>query len=245
MREAATTTIDPGALHATPRELLLDVLAWDVVTWSSALTHWQQYASVDLTRSTALEIGAGESGGLSLWLALQGCDVLCTTPGIVSERVRTMHRRYGVGHRIRYASLDALELRDEQAFDVIAFKSVLGGIGTNDRVDRQQEAVARLYAALRHGGNLLFAENLAATRAHAALQSRFGVGKDRWRYPTIREMEGLLAPFSAVHYETTGFLGSWGTNELQRRACGAVDAFLCRWLVPASWQYVMLGVAIK
>jgi hypothetical protein len=24
-----------------------------------------------------------------------------------------------------------------------------------------------------------------------------------------------------------------------------VDAFLCRWLVPASWQYVMLGVAIK
>ena len=57
MREAATTTIDRGALHATPRELLLDVLAWDVVTWSSALTHWQQYTSVDLTRSSALVLG--------------------------------------------------------------------------------------------------------------------------------------------------------------------------------------------
>jgi hypothetical protein len=245
MRDLATTIIDPTALRATPHELLHDVLTWDVVTWSSALTFWQQYASVDLTRSSALEIGAGESGGLSLWLALQGCDVLCTTPGNVSERVRAMHRRYGVGHRIRYASLDALELHDQHAFDVIAFKSVLGGIGTNDRFDRQQEAIARLHAALRQGGNLLFAENLAATRAHAALRSHFGAGKDRWRYPTIREMDRLLAPFAAVHHTTAGFVGSWGTTEMQRRVSGAVDAFLCRWLVPASWQYVMLGVAIK
>jgi hypothetical protein len=245
MRELATTIVDSTALHATPHELLHDVLAWDVVTWSAALTYWQECATVDLTRSTALEVGAGESGGLSLWLALQGCDVLCTTPGCVSERVRAMHRRYGVGHRIRYASLDALDLRDEHAFDVIAFKSVLGGIGTDDRLDRQQQAIERLHAALRRGGNLLFAENLAATRAHAALRSRFGAGKDRWRYPTIREMDHLLARFAMVHHTTAGFVGSWGASEMQRRVSGAVDAFLCRWLVPASWQYVMLGVAIK
>jgi len=239
------TTFDRGALDATPHDLLVDVLGWDVVTWSRALAWWQQHTTVDLTRSRALEIGAGESGGLSLWLALQGCDVLCTTPGNVSERVRARHRRYGVGHRIRYASLDALDLTDEQAFDVIAFKSVLGGIGTGGKVERQHQTMTRLHGALACGGNLLFAENLAGTRAHAALRSRFGAGKDLWQYPTLREMDRLLAPFSVVHATTAGFAGAWGMNDTQRRLSGAVDAFLCRWLVPASWQYVMLGVAIR
>ena len=245
MANGVASLADRGAVHATPHDLLVDVFGWDVITWSAALAHWQRYTTVDLTCSRALEVGAGESGGLSLWLALQGCDVLCTTPGNVSERVRAMHCRYGVGHRIRYASLDALELAGLPAFDVIAFKSVLGGIGTGGKFDRQRQAIAQLHGSLRRGGNLLFAENLAATRAHAALRSRFGAGKDFWRYPTLREMDGLLKPFTTVHADTAGFVGAWGTNDAQRRVSGAVDAFLCRWLVPASWQYVMLGVAIK
>ncbi len=245
MGNGAAGLADRGAVDATPHELLVDVFGWDVITWSAALAHWQRYTTVDLTSSRALEIGAGESGGLSLWLALQGCDVLCTTPGSVCERVRAMHRRYGVGHRIRYASLDALDLPESPAFDVIAFKSVLGGIGTGGKFERQRQAIARLHSSLNRGGNLLFAENLAATRAHAALRSRFGAGKDLWRYPTLREMDRLLEPFAKVHADTAGFVGSWGINDTQRRVSGAVDAFLCRWLVPASWQYVMLGVAIK
>jgi hypothetical protein len=138
-----------------------------------------------------------------------------------------------------------LELSGTPAFDVIAFKSVLGGIGTGGKFDRQRQAISQLHGSLRRGGNLLFAENLAATRAHAALRSRFGAGKDFWRYPTLREMDRLLKPFTTVHADTAGFVGAWGANDAQRRVSGAVDAFLCRWLVPASWQYVMLGVAIK
>jgi hypothetical protein len=233
------------ALHATPREMLCDVLGWDVITWASSLDHWQRYASVDLTRSRALEVGAGESGGLSLWLALQGCDVTCTTIGGVGERVRALHRRYGVAHRVRYASLDALDLAEREAYDVIAFKSVLGGIGTGGRFDRQQLAMTRLHAALKRGGNLLFAENLAATRAHAAWRSRYGAGKDQWRYVTAQDMNMLLKPFSQARYRTSGFLGTWGASETQQRVSGAVDAFLCRWLVPSAWQYVLIGVAIK
>lgn len=234
-----------NALQATPRDLLLDVLGWDVITWAASLDHWQRYASVDLTCCRALEIGAGESGGLSLWLALQGCDVTCTSPGGVSDRVRALHRRYGVAHRVRYASLDALELGEREAYDVIAFKSVLGGIGTGGRFDRQQLAVTRLHAALKRGGNLLFAENLAATRAHAAFRARFGAGKDLWRYVTVQDMNMLLKPFSEVRYRTAGFLGTWGASDTQRRLCGAVDSFLCRWVVPSTWQYVVIGVAVK
>jgi SAM-dependent methyltransferase len=245
MTNRATTVLDAGVLQATPRDLLCDIFGWDVITWSSSLEHWQCHATVDLTSSTALEIGAGESGGLSLWLALQGCDVICSTLGEVSARVRALHRRYGVAHRVRYASVDVLALDTREAFDVIAFKSVLGGIGARDRMDRQQDAIRRLHGALKPGGNLLFAENLAATRAHAAFRGRFGAGKDGWRYPTVREMSDLLRPFAAAHCRTAGFLGARGATDLQRRASGAVDAFLCRWIVPAAWQYVMMGVAIK
>jgi hypothetical protein len=239
------TTIDAGALHATPGDLLSDIFGWDVVTWSSSLEHWQRHATVDLTRSTALEIGAGQSGGVSLWLALQGCEVVCSTLGDVPASVRALHRRYGVAHRVRYTNLDVLELSEQNAYDVIAFKSVLGGIGAGGRADLQARAIERLHAALKPGGNLLFAENLAATRVHAAWRRRFGAGKDGWRYLTVREMEELLRPFAAVHFRTAGFLGAWGSSEMQVRASGALDAFLCRWMVPASWQYVLMGTAIK
>lgn len=239
------TTFDAGALKATPRDLLADIFGWDVITWSSSLEHWQRHATVDFTRSTALEIGAGQSGGVSLWLALQGCDVLCSTIDDVPADVRALHRRYGVAHRIRYARLDVLDLSDHEAYDVIAFKSVLGGIGANGREDLQARAMTRLHAALKPGGNLLFAENLIATRVHAALRARFGAGKDGWRYLTVREMDELLRPFASVHSKTAGFFGARGASETQMRMSGALDRFLCRWLVPASWQYVLMGTAIK
>lgn len=241
----STGPSEPGALHATPRELIADVIGWDVITWSRALDFWQRHATIDLTRSRALEVGAGTSGGLSLWLALQGCEVTCTTMGGVGETVRALHRRYGVAHRVRYASLDALELREQEAYDVVAFKSVLGGIGTGGHFERQRQATARVHAALRPGGHLLFAENLAGTRAHAAFRARYGAGKDCWRYVTLDDMRELLAPFAMVRYTTAGFFGAWGLTDGQRRASGAIDRFLCRWLVPSAWQYVMVGVATK
>ena len=237
--------ITAGTPHVMQGDLLRDVLGWDVITWSPTIDYWQRAATIDFAHSRALEVGAGDSGGLSLWLALQGCDVLCTTPGGVSDRVRAVHQRYGVAERIRYQSLDVLELPEHEAFDVIAFKSVLGGIGTGGSFERQRQALMRLHDALKQGGNLLFAENLAGTRAHSAFRSRFGAGKDRWRYPTIPEMDMLLQPFDSVRYTTAGFLGTWGATEAQRRMMGAVDAFLCRWVVPSSWQYVIAGVAIK
>jgi hypothetical protein len=138
-----------------------------------------------------------------------------------------------------------LALDEREMFDVIAFKSMLGGIGANGHAERQRDAVERLHRALKPGGSLLFAENVAATRIHSAVRARFGAGKDGWRYPTMREMSTLLRPFASVQGRTAGFLGTWGSSELQRRASGGLDAFLCRWLVPGSWQYAMMGVAIK
>jgi hypothetical protein len=245
-RPVALAEVPHSSTHSPPHfDLLRDVLAWDIATWSPLLSFWRQHATVDFATCQALEVGAGESGGLSLWLALRGATVTCTSYGGVGDRVRLLHRRYGVEHRIVYAGLDALALDERERFDVIAFKSLLGGIGTADRIDRQRNAMARFHRALRPGANLLFAENLSSTRVHAALRSRYGAGKDRWRYPTVPEMDEWLAPYSHVRCATAGFLGTWGSHDAVRRMSGAVDAWLCRRVIPSDWQYAMFGVAVK
>jgi hypothetical protein len=242
MSTPAATSVRPG-LHASPGELLHDVLGWDP-TWAPALTFWQRWTTVDLTSSTALEIGAGQSGGLSLWLALQGCEVICSTPGGVPSAVREHHRRYGVSHRIRYESLDALELAEREAFDVVAFKSVLASVGDGRRA-MKREAVDRLHRALKISGNLLFAEPIAATRAHALFRATSRAGCLERHRPSIEEMLGLLQPFGPVQYRTAGFFGAYGRNRVQQRVSAALDGFLCRWVVPAAWQHVMVGIAVK
>jgi hypothetical protein len=261
MHDATITGVDPGALRATPRDLLVDVLGRDALTGSACLEYWLRHATVDLTRSRALEIDTDERGGLSLWLALQGCDVTCATPDGVSERAHALHRRYGIAHRIRYASLEPAELRVCDAFDVIACRSVFTGLAGG--MAERRQAIARLYAALTPGGNLLFAEHIAATRRRLARGTAADKdkscgndngnghgnghdgGHDSGRNPTIREMKALLEPFASVRCITAGFLGTRGATDRQRRVSGAVDAFLCRWVVPSRWQDVLIGVARK
>ncbi|MND09448.1 hypothetical protein D3C83_327780 [compost metagenome] len=58
-------------------------------------------------------------------------------------------------------------------------------------------------------------------------------------------MLSFLAPFREVNYRAVGLLGALGRTQRQRDFLGAVDrAFLDR-LVPASWRYIMIGVARK
>ena len=84
-----------------------------------SLEHWQRYATVDLTRSTALEVGAGQSGGLSLWLALQGCDVVCSTLGDVSPaRARAAPALRRRASRALREPRRARRSHEREAFDV-------------------------------------------------------------------------------------------------------------------------------
>ena len=139
-----------------------DVVGWDVrhvvdggpVLGERGRRRWA--APLDV-----LEVGAGP-GGVSLWLALAGHRVTCTNYDYTVEQAQPLHERYGVADRIEYRDLDILDLPYEDRFDLVVFKSVLGGIPDSD-LARHEAAIEQVRKVLKPGGRLIFAENLRGT----------------------------------------------------------------------------------
>ncbi|HTV91365.1 MAG TPA: class I SAM-dependent methyltransferase [Verrucomicrobiae bacterium] len=236
--------IPPAGYHLPVRIDAAGAIGWDVANWSAALRFWEREADLAGPGLDCLEIGA-HSGGLSVWLAQMGHNVHCSDLENARGQAQALVDRYGVGDLVRYEDIDATAIPYDQAFDVIVFKSVLGGVGHGGAMDRQDLAIRSMHRALRPGGRLLFAENLTGSPMHRWLRGRYVEWGARWRYVSIDEMLGFLRPFSRVQYGTTGFLGALGRSERQRRAFSVVDRLLLNAIVPKSWRYIMYGVATK
>ncbi len=219
---------------------------WDVRNWSRALDFWQATAGpAALSGAEVLEIGSRD-GGLSLWFADQGAaKVVCSDLTGPSDAARLLHSSAGVSSLMDYASIDATDIGVERAFDVVAFKSVLGGVGGAGGREAQARAVQSMYTALRPGGLLLFAENLCASPLHKYLRRRFVRWGDRWRYVTADEMRYFFGPFSQVHDRSFGFAGAFGRSEKQRTALAGLDIAGLDRAVPPHWRYIIAGVATK
>jgi SAM-dependent methyltransferase len=221
---------------------LADIIQWDVRNWSRAIAYWDRavdWPSVE----TCLEVGGGE-GGLSLWMAAKGKHVICSDLKDTQLKAAPNHRRYGLDALVEYRDVDATNMPFENHFDVIAFKSVLGGIGRGGK-HVQQKVIDEILKALKPGGKLLFAENLVASKLHGMLRRRFVRWGRDWRYVTIAEMREFLRNYSHVELRTTGVLGTFGRSERQRRALGAFDQRVLNHLTPAGWQYIAYGTAQK
>lgn len=221
-----------------------DVVEWDVENWSRALEYWERPGTLPQAPATCLELGA-RRGGLSLWLALKGHDVLCSDLQNNELVATPLHARYGVSERIKYAAIDATAIPYENHFDVIAFKSMLGGVAYDGDIGRQRRAMASIYGALKPGGVLLFAENLLGSRFHRMLRDRFVKWKSIWRYVELEEMRDFLKPFSRVDYETTGVLGLCGRTPQMYRLLGRLDGVLLDRIVPQNARYIVYGAARK
>jgi SAM-dependent methyltransferase len=231
----SSSTMDP--------RLLADIIRWDVHNWSQALDFWER--AVDWNRvEHCLELGARD-GGLSLWMALKHKSVVCSDIEDPSARAREHHARYHLAGAIEYATIDATSIPYENHFDVIAFKSMLGGVGGGDRIDRQRLAIDQMHKALRPGGYLLFAENLAGSPLHRLVRKRFIHWGRWWRYVTMGEMRTFLRQFSRVELRSAGVLAALGRSERQRRVLAAVDRAIVAHVTPKEWRYLVYGVAQK
>jgi SAM-dependent methyltransferase len=225
------------------KELTKDIIQWDVKSWSKALSYWDSKVEWNKIQHS-LELG-GREGGLSLWLALKGKSVVCSDLKDVQKTAEQLHKRHHVSTWITYQDIDATNIPYEEYFDLIVFKSIIGGIGRNDNYKNQHKVFKEIYKALKPGGKLLFTENLAASAVHRRLRKRFVQWGSSWRYVSLDEMKEFLSDFSYYDIKTTGLLGTFGRTERQRNVLSAVDDLVLNKICPDRWKYICYGIAEK
>ncbi len=225
---------------STNDALVRAAIGWDIRNWSRALPFWQRQIDIHKPRH-ALAIGE-RGGGLSLWLASQGIEVLCTDLRVSLEPARAIHERFGVGGLVTYENLDASAIaHPDRSFDLVVFKSVIGALHTKER---QMQAIGEMHRVLTPGGLLLFAENLVGSRLHTLLRSRFVPWEGGWRYIQLEHDRDLFAAFGEVELETWGVFGLLGRNEAQRDLLGRIDSRVAP-RVPSAWRYILFGACLK
>lgn len=230
------------------KQLVTDLFEWDVVNWSCCLDLWLPAlrANKNAGGSRAIELGS-RRGGLALLAAVEGYSVMCTDLTEPGDEAKSLHEKYGVASEVHYAALDITtdKLTDTYhgCYDVVLFKSVLGGAGSNGRNDLQAQAIANMYKMLKPGGVLLFAENLSGSALHRFFRTRFTTWGSYWNYPKRNDLEAMLeqSGFTCTT-QAIGFLGAFGRSERQRHFLGKLDRYFLNYLLPSSWKYVLFGV---
>lgn len=238
----------PRRYPTTPSESIAglsagEVLDWDVSTWSKAVSFWQRTNGRYLRGARILEIGARD-GGLTQWLVAAGAaQVVCTDLRGPTEVAKQRHANHLATGVVVHTDLDATDIGFTNEFDVVIFKSVLGGVGAVGGYESQRRAVDSMRSALQPGGVLLFAENISASPLHRALRQHFVRWGSNWLYPSRGDLLNMLSGFERVEYSTAGFIGLLGRTERQRSLLARADSLLLDWAVNPTWNYVMFGAA--
>jgi len=214
------------------------IFEWDVDNWSRALRLWESILPASAPDgATALEVGS-RRGGIALYLALKGYQVVCSDVANPAESAWPIHQAAGVASRIEYAAANVTAMSFADAsFDVVAFKSILGAVGRGSNAQLISAAIAEIHRVLKPGGLLLFAENLAAGRLQMFLRRRFTHWAADWNYLTPQGLEAHFAAFEEQHFETFGVLANWGRTEFQRRLLHPIDVVLSP-LTPRTQHYI-------
>lgn len=221
-----------------------NIFEWDVENWSKAIYFWESNSSLLLPGSKALEVGA-HNGGLSLWLGMKGIQVVCSDIDFPTDKAKKKHKNYGVSDLVRYEKVNALQMPYENEFDIIIFKSVLGGIGRNNNSNNITVALENIHKALKPGGELLFLENLKGSALHQFFRKKFVKWGGSWNYQLIDELLTYTSKFSSLKYQTKGFLGAFGPNEKTRKIFGKIDTLIFDRITPQNWRYIFIGAAKK
>ena len=220
---------------------LQEYLAWDIQTWSEPLVYWQELISqIDAKQKLALELGANK-GGLSLWLSRNGFECICSDYNSDLKNAKEHHSN-SIGN-ISYQDLDASNLPFENHFDIIVFKSVLGGVIRN-KPELLQKTFKSIYKALKPNGVLLFAENAKASILHQLARRYFVSWGKSWKYLSYREMENSLVMFNEYEIRSTGFFTAFVTNHKIKSIVYPFDKVVSKFF-PKSNRYVCFGMAKK
>lgn len=185
--------------------------------WSELIRHWQPILDTLPRSSKVLAIGE-RNGGLSLWLALLGFDVVCSDLKEPTEAAIALHKKYSVAHKIQYKQFDVVNsTEDEAQYDIVIAKSVLGGLkaiktkSATRNFSVQQQAVQNINQLLVTGGYFFSAENLQGGRLTKWLR-RISKKDKGWRHLSYKELGDLFIGFTLVQIKTFGILPTLFSN---------------------------------
>jgi SAM-dependent methyltransferase len=225
--------------------LLKDIIDWDVRNWSGCLAYWLPWLEALSPKSAKVLVLGERKGGLSLWFARLGFEVLCTDYQLPGAYVPSLHQRWGVQDRVKYDRADVFDLAyPTDSFDVVACKSVIGGLSLDYKdastrsLENQKLAVLEIKRILKPAGIFLGAENLTGTGAHMYLRRLRNKGNLGWRYLGMREIQWLFDGYSECQQKAHGFLGThWFKGRGLNRLCASADACFSK-ILPAHWLYI-------
>lgn len=132
-----------------------------------------------------------------------------------------------------------------ESFDLIIFKSILGGISRDKQLHRAKEAITNMHALLKPGGTILFAENLRGSFMHRLARKLFVKWGDSWNYLTISELEELFSEFESVEIKATGFATAFGKGKRLSGFFGFWDQWVFNPLFGKGMKYVGYGKGRK
>lgn len=220
-----------------------DIIEWDVVNWSHALDFWESEMKLTKETLSCLELG-GRKGGPSLWLALKGHEVICSDLTNPESDAKLLHDKYVFPGKISYESIDATSIPYQEKFDLIIFKSILGGISRSGNSQLNKQVLDQIHKALKPGGKLLFAENLESSFLHKIARKCFVKWGGEWNYFKYKSINADFNSFDSLKFDTVGFFGAFGRSEKQRQILGKMDKPL-KFLIPTSKRYILFGAAVK
>ncbi len=224
--------------------VLKDVLQWQYPLWQTPLEYWEnKISAASIQNPIALEIGARE-GGLSLWLALKGFQVVCSDIRNPVLTASPLHRKYKVHSLIRYEAIDATNISYKGYFDIIVLKSVIGGIGAYNRKDLQIQSFRQIHQALKPGGYFLFAENAQASVIHRIFR-KLKSWSYYWNYPEYGFLKRELADiFSIVDMKAFGYFSAFITSSIFQKTAVCVDKKIDHFLSSKN-KHIVYGIAQK
>lgn len=224
-----------------------DIIEWDVRNWAQLIGCWSDI--IEEYPKTAKVLTVGErNGGLSLWLAQMGYNVVCTDITETTEGAKALHKKYGVADKISYRKLDVVNDETDELYDIILAKSVIGGLKANrqDATTRsfsvQKKAIAQIHSMLDKGGVFLSAENLQGNLF--TKWSRTIAKKNKgWRYLKYSELSQLFSSYNILQIKTFGILPSSFSSSVINGIAYGINRVLN--FLPANMKYIAFVAAKK
>ena len=225
------------------------IIEWDILNWSQLIKYWSPILQTLPRDSKILAVGE-RNGGLTLWLALAGFNVVCTDREGPTEKAILQHREFGVSDKVVYEKLDIVNnTRQANQFDLIISKSVIGGLKedysdkSTRNLETQIKAISQMYKLLKPGGYFLAAENMKGSILLHYLR-KIKNKHSGWRYIEWNELPILFKDFSSTQINAFGVLPTLFSNNALNRVNFLMNKYIMGFM-PKKIKYISFIAARK